>query len=97
MSKKQLTKEEWQDFVKGNCIDSYSLAVCLAIILLWEKPNKDTYEVLKGLNLSGAQAEMAIEFTKENDLAVSNLQGNPLTKERENFILPPTQDINSGE
>lgn len=83
MDKKQLTKKEWADFVGKNCDNSYSLVVCLAILLLWEEPNKKPEEVLHGIGLSGAQAEMAIGFVKANDLAVSNLQGNPLTDERE--------------
>lgn len=85
MERKQITKKEWADFVSNNCNDSYSLSVCLATMLLWEEPNKEPKEVLSGLGLSGAQAEMAIGFTKRNDFAVSNLQGNPLTDDREDL------------
>lgn len=81
--KKQLTKKEWADFVSKNCDNSYSLIVCLATMLLWEEPKREPIEVLSGLGLSGAQAEMAIGFVKENDFAVTNLEGNPLTDERE--------------
>ena len=88
MEKKKLTKEEWRKFVSNNCDNSYSLVVCLATMLLWEKPDKDQFEVLQGLGgLSGAQAEMAIGFVKNTDLAVTNLQGNPLTDDREDLTI----------
>lgn len=85
MEKKQLTKKDWQEFVGKNCDNSYSLAVCLATILLWEEPHKTPQEVLKGMGLSGAQAEMAIGFVEKNDLAVTNLQGNPIIEDREDL------------
>lgn len=85
MDKKQLTKKDWNDFVSKNSDNSYSLAVCLAIILLWEEPEKPELEVLSGLGLSGAQAEMAIGFVKKNDFAVTNLYGNPLIDDREDI------------
>ena len=85
MDKKQLTKEEWASFVSKNCDNSYSLAVCLAIMMLWEEPDKDPIKVLSGLGLSGAQVEMAINYVKKHDLAVTNLQGNPLIEDRENI------------
>ncbi len=84
--KKQLTKKEWADFVSKNCSNSYSLAVCLATLFLWEEPEREPIEVLSGMGLSGAQAEMAIGFVKNNDLAISNLQGNPLTDDREDLL-----------
>lgn len=83
MGKKKLTKKEWSEFVSKNSDNSYSLVVCLAILLLWEEPNKDPVEVLSGYGLSGAQAEMAIGFVAKNDFAVTNLQGNPLVENRE--------------
>lgn len=84
--KKQLTKKEWAKFVAKNCDNSYSLVVCLATMFLWEEPNKESIEVLRGLGLSGAQAEMAIDFVKKNDLAVTNLQGNPIFEDREDTV-----------
>jgi len=84
--KKQLTKKEWGEFVSKNGDNSYSLAVCLAIMLLWEEPNKEPIEVLSGLGLSGAQAEMAIGFTKEHNLAVTNIEKNPLIDKREDLL-----------
>lgn len=84
--KKQLTKKEWGEFVLKNCDNSYSLAVCLAIINLWEKPTDD----LHGYGLTGAQTEMAIDFVKNYDLAVTNLQSNPLMEEREDLL--PSKD-----
>lgn len=86
MEKKQLTKEDWAKFVSKNCSNSYSLVICLATLLLWEEPGKEPQVILKGLGLSGAQAEMAIGFVKGNDLAVTNLQGNPLTDDRNNLL-----------
>jgi len=85
MEKKQLTKKEWADFVGKNSDNSYSLVVCLAIMLLWEEPNKEPIEVLRGLGLSGAQAEMAIDFVSKKDLAISNLQGNPIIEDRKDL------------
>lgn len=86
--KKQLTKKEWANFVSKNCSNSYSLAVCLATMLLWEEPDRKPIEVLSGMGLSGAQAEMAIGFVKGNDYAVTNLQGNPIIEDREDITNP---------
>jgi hypothetical protein len=83
--KKQLTKKEWAEFVSKNCDNSYSLAVCLAIMNLWENPEDN----LHGYGLSGAQAEMAIDFVKKHEYNVTNLQGNPIMEERED--LSPNQ------
>lgn len=82
MKKKQLTKKEWADFVSKNCDNSYSLAVCLAIMSLWEAGEKASSITLHGHGLSGAQAEMAMDYVKKNDLAVTNLEGNPIFEER---------------
>lgn len=64
---KKITTKKWKDFVSKNCKDSYSLVVCLAILILWEAEVKDkenAHKVLmeEELGLSGAQAGMAISF-----------------------------------
>ncbi len=83
--KRKMSKAEWKDFVSKNCDNSYSLVICYAIMLLWESPTGDPFDVLKGIGLSGAQAEMAIGFVKKTDLNVTNLQGNPLIDVREDI------------
>ena len=65
--KKEISKNKWRDFVKKNSCDSYSLVVCLAILILFEakvKNREEAQKVLMGeeLGLSGAQAEMAIGY-----------------------------------
>lgn len=68
---KNITLEEWNAFILKNCTSSYSLAVCTAILLLWEeKPSteQEAHDLLANnlSGLSGAQAEMAMQFAKES-------------------------------
>lgn len=86
---KKWTLDEWKGFVMKNCSDSYSLVICLACLLLQEAPDEDKKdpekmnERLKGLGLSGFQAEMALSFFKE--VEIQGLPGangaNPLLAE----------------
>lgn len=64
---KELTKEQWQEFVSKNCDNSYSLVVCLCIINIWEEQAKTSgqaHDTLQRahLGITGAQADMAIEY-----------------------------------
>lgn len=63
----KITKQEWQEHVSKNCHNSYSLAVELAIMDLWEAGIKTEAEGMERLkndafNLSGSQANLAIIF-----------------------------------
>ena len=69
---KKITKEQWQKFVSGNCDNSYSLAVCLSILNIWEAGCKTQEEAEKELHrcpmgLSGSQAGMAMSFALAHD------------------------------
>lgn len=66
---KDLLLEEWQEFCKKQCGNAYSTAVTLAILLLWEQDaiaRQTEMEIVKGLGLSGAQYEMAINFASSH-------------------------------
>lgn len=71
---KKITIKEWKSLVSKNCEDSYSIAVCSAILILWEAQVKDKENAHKVLvaarliRLSGAQAEMAIGFALSHKL-----------------------------
>ncbi len=80
----QLTKKEWAEFVGKNSDNSYSLAICLATMLLWEEPDIDSHEVLEGLGLSGAQAEMAIGYARNNNLLYNLSPKENKNNEKEN-------------
>lgn len=70
MEKKTVTLEMWQEFVKNNCDVSYSLAVVMAILEMWEMGGADTKEEATKLldrtsvvsEFSGFQAEMVISY-----------------------------------
>jgi len=71
--KKEISKNKWQDFVKKNSCDSYSLVVCLAILILFEAKVKNKEEAQKvlieeKLGLSGAQAQMAIGYALNHEV-----------------------------
>jgi len=68
----KITKQEWQDHVAKNAHNSYSLAIELAIMDLWEakiKTEEEGMERLKtdSLYLSGSQANLAIIFALAYD------------------------------
>lgn len=59
----------WKEFIGKNCDLSYSLAVCLAVLELWEhgvQNTEEAHEVLGRLSVvdgfSGAQADMCISY-----------------------------------
>lgn len=75
--KEQITIQKWISHVVNNCTDSYSLAACLATLMLWgEKPEKDEdiHKILcDNINwLSWFQAEIAISFYKKYELITPN-------------------------
>ena len=85
--KKEISKNKWQDFVKKNSCDSYSLVVCLAILILFEariKNREEAYKVLmeEDLGLSGAQAAMAIGYALNHK--VKGLPDKEMAKVRSN-------------
>jgi len=68
----KITKEQWIEHVSKNCSESYSLAVELAIMDLWEAGVKTEEEASNRLQhdafgLSGSQAMIAIAFALNND------------------------------
>ena len=68
----KITKKEWEDFTAENACSSYNLVVNLAILLLWEagvKNEEEANEFLmkQELDLSGAQAGMAIGYALSKD------------------------------
>lgn len=69
---KKITLEEWKRLVSLNCADSYSYAVCFAILNIWEAKATDeksaSLELKKlQLGLSGFQAMGAIEYALTHD------------------------------
>jgi hypothetical protein len=68
----KITKEQWIEHVSKNCSESYSLAVELAIMDLWEAGVKTEEEASNRLQhdafgLSGSQAMIAITYALNND------------------------------
>jgi len=66
-SKKLLSKKRWQEFVQKNSCSSYSLSICLAVLMLWEAGVKTRNKALDKLlechlGLSGFQAEVAVDM-----------------------------------
>jgi len=67
-SKKLVSKKRWQEFVRKNSCDSYSLSICLAILMLWEAGIKTRSGALGklwmewNLRLTDFQTETAIDI-----------------------------------
>jgi hypothetical protein len=64
---KKITEKKWKKFVANNSKSSYSLAVCLTTLNIWEagaKTEKEAHEAISKnpMGLSGAQAGMAINL-----------------------------------
>jgi len=71
-NRKKITKKKWNDFVKINNTNSYSLAIPFAILYLWEdnvKTRKEAEDSIKRLRLglSGFQAVNVIDFVLKYD------------------------------
>ena len=68
----RINQNKWNKFLTTNGGSSYSLVVCLAILIIWEAGAKDKEEAFKillaqKLGLSGAQAEYAAQMAMSKD------------------------------
>jgi len=68
----KITKEQWIEHVSNNCSETYSLAVELTILSLWEakvETEEEAITVMRGYEygLSGSQALMAMAFALSHD------------------------------
>jgi len=71
MTRKKWSLEEWRAFVMSNFRDSYSLVVCVAILILMEQrvgSEQRASRILKRSNLplTESQTHFAINFTMSN-------------------------------